>query len=139
MPLRIIYLDLNSYFASVEQAAHPELMGGPIAVVPSMAETTCCLAASYPAKACGVKTGTLVLDARKLCPKIVFIKADHSKYITYHHRIIEVVEKCFPIWKVFSIDEMAIQLFGREQSPAFALAKAVQANDGRRQTEQNLP
>ncbi|NLF25730.1 MAG: DNA polymerase [Deltaproteobacteria bacterium] len=126
MPLRIIYIDLNSYFASVEQAERPELMGRPVAVVPMMAETTCCLAASYPAKACGVRTGTLVKDARKLCPKITFIEADHRKYTAYHHRIIDVVDKCFPIWKVFSIDEMAIELHGREQDPAFARAKALE-------------
>ena len=125
MPLRIIFVDLNSYFASVEQAERPELMGLPVAVVPMMAETTCCLAASYPAKACGVRTGTLVRDARKLCPKITFIEADHRRYVDYHHRIIEAIERCLPVWKVFSIDEMAIKLFGREQDPFYARAKAL--------------
>ena len=126
MPLRIIFVDLNSYFASVEQAERPELMGRPIAVVPMMADTTCCLAASYPAKAYGIKTGTMVRDARKLCPNITFVEADHNKYVKYHHRIIEAVERCLPIWKVFSIDEMAIQLFGREQDTHFAKTKALE-------------
>ncbi len=126
MALRIIFLDLNSYFASVEQAERPELMGLPVAVVPMLAETTCCLAASYPAKACGVKTGTPVSEARKLCPKITFIEADHYKYVQYHKRIIQAVERCFPVWRVFSIDEMAIQLFGREQDLRFARAKALE-------------
>ena len=126
MSLRIIFIDLNSYFASVEQAERPELIGKPVAVVPMMAETTCCLAASYPAKAKGIRTGTLVKDARKLCPNIVFIEADHKKYVHYHHKIIAAVEQCFPVWKVFSIDEMAIQLFGREQSLEFAREKALE-------------
>lgn len=126
MPLRVIFVDLNSYFASVEQAECPKLMGRPVAVVPMLADTTCCLAASYPAKACGVRTGTLVRDARKLCPNITFIKADHSKYVEYHHRIIEAIELCLPVWKVFSIDEMAIKLFGREQELTFAKAKALE-------------
>lgn len=126
MPLRTIFVDLNSYFASVEQAECPELMGKPVAVVPMLADTTCCLAASYPAKARGVRTGTSVRDARKLCPNIKFIKADHRKYVDYHHRITEAIEKCFPIWKVFSIDEMAIQLFGRERDPQFAWSKALE-------------
>ncbi len=124
MPLRVLFLDLNSYFASVEQAENPSLMGKPIAVVPMMADTTCCLAASYPAKARGIKTGTRVGDARKLCPNITFVKANHRRYVEYHHRIKSVVEKCFPIWKVFSIDEMAIRLYGREQNTDFAIAKA---------------
>lgn len=126
MSLRIIFVDLNSYFASVEQAERPELMGLPVAVVPMMAETTCCLAASYPAKAKGVKTGTLVKDARRLCPNIVFIEADHRKYVSYHHKIIAAVDRCLPVWKVFSIDEMAIQLFGKEQNLNFATAKAYE-------------
>lgn len=129
MPLRVIFLDLNSYFASVEQAERPELVGKPIAVVPSMAETTCCLAASYPAKAKGVKTGTLIKDARQLCPGIKFIKADHRKYVDYHHRIIEAVEKCLPVAKVCSIDEMAIELFGREQNIDFARKKALEMKE----------
>lgn len=124
MTLRVIFVDLNSYFASVEQADNPDLMGKPVAVVPMLADTTCCLAASYPAKAKGIKTGTLVRDARKLCPDIVFIKADHNKYVKYHHKIIKAVDSCLPVWKVFSIDEMAIKLFGREQNLAFAEAKA---------------
>lgn len=126
MPLRVIFIDLNSYFASVEQAECPELMGKPVAVVPMIADTTSCIAASYPAKAFGVRTGTSVRDARILCPAIKFIKADHRKYVEYHHRISKAIERCFPIWKVFSIDEMAIQLFGRERDPQFAWDKALE-------------
>jgi DNA polymerase-4 len=67
MSLRWLFLDLNSYFASVEQAEEPKLQGRPVAVVPMLADTTCCLAASYPAKRFGVKTGTSIRDARMLC------------------------------------------------------------------------
>lgn len=126
MTSRVIFVDLNSYFASVEQAERPELMGKPVAVVPMLADTTCCLAASYPAKARGVRTGTLVKDARKLCPGIQFIEADHKKYVAYHHKVLAAVERCLPIWKVLSIDEMAIKLFGREQEIEFATAKALE-------------
>ena len=75
MPLRVLYVDFNSYFASVEQQMRPELRGRPVAVVPVLAETTCCIAASYEAKRCGVKTGTLVSESRKLCPDIRFVEA----------------------------------------------------------------
>ncbi len=125
MTTRIIFIDLNSYFASVEQAENPSLLGKPVAVVPMLADTASCLAASYPAKAKGIRTGTLVRDARRLCPNIIFVEADHRKYVEYHHKIIEAVERCLPVWKVYSIDEMAIRLFGREQSVAFARAKAL--------------
>ncbi|MBK6417573.1 MAG: hypothetical protein IPF79_00020 [Ignavibacteria bacterium] len=67
--LRSLYVDLNSYFASVEQQADPSLRGRPIAVVPMIADTTCAIAASYEAKRFGVKTGTIVADARR-CVRI---------------------------------------------------------------------
>ena len=67
--LNWLFVDLNSYFASVEQEARPELRGRPVAVVPMMADTTVCIAASYEAKAHGVKTGTVVGDAKRMCPE----------------------------------------------------------------------
>ena len=64
--LNWLFVDMNSYFASVEQDTRPELRGRPVAIVPMMAGTTCCIAASYEAKAHGVKTGTMVADAKRL-------------------------------------------------------------------------
>src|SRR6476659_7417499 len=68
-----LFVDLNSYFASVEQQDRPELRGRPVGVVPMLADTTCCIAASYEAKAYGVRTGTIVADARRLCPEILLV------------------------------------------------------------------
>ena len=73
MPLRSLVVDFNSYFASVEQELQPGLRGKPVAVVPVMAETTCCIAASYEAKKFKVKTGTRVSDARRMCPGLVVV------------------------------------------------------------------
>ncbi len=68
MALNYLFVDMNAYFASVEQQERPELRGRPVAVAPVQAETTCCIAASYEAKRFGVKTGTMVREARRLCP-----------------------------------------------------------------------
>jgi len=119
--LNWLFVDLNSYFASVEQEVRPELRGRPVGVVPMMVDSTCCLAASYEAKALGVKTGTLVGDARKMCPGIVFVEARHQLYVEYHHRIVEAVESCLPVSAVMSIDEMACRLMGRERPLMAAL------------------
>jgi DNA polymerase IV len=86
--LRWLVLDLNSFFASCEQQEEPALRGKPIIVVPTMAETTCAIAASYPAKACGIKTGTRVHEARCLCPEVHLVPARHKLYVEYHHRIL---------------------------------------------------
>ena len=117
--LQWLFLDLNSYFASVEQELRPELRGRPVAVVPVMADTTCAIAASYEAKAFGVRTGTQIGEAKRLCPGIVLVEARHEMYVDYHNRIVEAVEQCVPVAAVMSIDEMAAHLMGREQ-PLFA-------------------
>ena len=113
--LNWLFVDMNSFFASVEQDVRPELRGRPVAIVPMMADTTCCLAASYEAKALGVKTGTVVADAKRLCPGIALVEARHQLYVEYHHRIVEAVESCLPVTAVLSIDEMGCRLMGRER------------------------
>ena len=127
--LNWLFLDLNSYFASVEQELRPELRGRPVAVVPLRADTTFCIAASYEAKAFGVRTGTQVGEAKRMCPGIELIEARHEMYVDYHHRIIEAVETCIPVTAVMSIDEMACRLIGREQPllAAIDLARRVKA------------
>ncbi len=128
--VRWLFLDLNSYFASVEQELRPELRGCPVAVVPVMTDTTCCIAASYEAKAFGVKTGVQVGEAKRMCPGLVLVDARHQVYVEYHHRIIEAVERCVPVTAVLSIDEMACSLMGREQPllAALELAERVKAS-----------
>lgn len=120
MPLRHLFVDMNAFFASVEQQHDATLRDRPVAVIPTDAPTTACIAASYEAKAFGVKTGTPVWAARKLCPKIVFRVADHRRYVTMHNRVVEAVNRVLPIDSVRSIDEVAIRLTGAERAPAAA-------------------
>ena len=112
-----LHIDLNSFFASVEQQLHPEYRGRPLAVVPTKADTTCCIAASYEAKWRGVKTGTMVKEAKELCPDIILVEGRHELYTEYHDKIVAAVETCIPVTAVRSIDEMVCQLMGREQEP----------------------
>ena len=121
MTFNHLLIDMNSYFASVEQQNRPELRGRPVGVVSLMAETTCCIAASYEAKAFGVKTGTLVRDARRLCPGIVLIEARTVLYVATHHKIVEAVDSCLPVTQVLSIDEMVCDLRGPDKAAAAAM------------------
>ncbi len=123
--LNWLFVDLNSYFASVEQQVRPELRGRLVGVVPMMADTTCCIAASYEAKAFGVRTGTIVADAKRMCPEIVLVEGRHELYTDFHHRIVEAVESCVPVTAVCSIDEMACRLMGRERALRAALDLGV--------------
>lgn len=113
-------MDMNSYFASVEQWLRPELRGRAIGVVPVESDGTCVIAASHPAKLKGVKVGTPVRDARRLCPGILLVQARPKVYVDVHHQLLRSVETCAPIHKVYSIDEWTIRLMGSERDPARA-------------------
>ena len=127
--LRSLFIDFNSYFASVEQQLDPALRGRPVGVVPVMADSSCCIAASVEAKAFGVKTGTRVADARRLCPGIALVQADHAKYVRVHQQAVVVVDRLAPVRQVLSIDEMECELTGRwrERERAIRLAQQVKA------------
>ncbi|MEK6642335.1 MAG: DNA polymerase [Planctomycetota bacterium] len=139
MPLNVLFVDMNAYFASVEQQYRPELRGRPVAVVPVKADTTCCIAASYEARPFGVKTGTLVGDAKKMCPGIVLIEANHELYVRTHHAIVAAVETCLPVHRVHSIDEMSCRLSSPDQSPERALRKGMDVKEAvRRRVGEHL-
>lgn len=120
------YLDLNSFFASCEQQENPALRGQPIAIVPMLTDSTAVLAASYPAKAYGIKTGTRVGDAKKLCPHLKIVVANHKNYVKYHHLVIAAVESCLPVHSVCSIDEIACELTGTHSSVTRARELSLQ-------------
>ncbi|QHN02010.1 DNA polymerase [Granulicella sp. WH15] len=115
-----LHVDLNSFFASVEQQLHPEYRGKPLGVVGTMADTGALIAASYEAKALGIHTLTKVGEAKKICPEIILVDGSHSVYSEYSHKIAVAVERCCPVAHTPSIDEMACQLIGRERVPATA-------------------
>jgi DNA polymerase-4 len=126
--LNWLLLDLNSFFASCEQQANPRLRGRPVGVVPMLGvDTTCLLAASQEAKQLGLKTGTSVREAKRICRDIVLIKASHKLYVDYHHKILAAIEKHLPIEQILSIDEMACRLTGsqRDLAKALQIARAI--------------
>jgi len=122
-----LFVDLNSYFASVEQQVNPDLRGKPVAVVPVMTDRTSCIAASYEAKKFGVKTGTNVGLAKRMCPGLILVNSGTGRYVEFHHRILAAAETVLPIHSVNSIDEFSCRLIGkqRERGEAEKLALAV--------------
>ena len=127
MPLRSMIVDFNSFFASVEQQLRPELRGRPVAVAPVKAETTFAIAASYEAKAFGVKTGTRIAEARRMCPGLVVVQARPPLYVEMHEELKEAIDACMHIESVGSIDEMECDLTGEWRRPekAVELARTI--------------
>jgi DNA polymerase-4 len=115
MTLRSLFVDFNSYFASIEQHEAPELRGRPVGVAPVAAETTSLIAASHEAKAFGVTTGTMVREARERCPGIAIVTARPKLYVEWHDRLTKAIDRAIPIARVGSIDEMACELVGRQR------------------------
>ncbi|HEX8301887.1 type VI secretion protein ImpB [Sphingomonas sp.] len=129
-PLRWLFLDLNSYFASVEQQLDPALRGKPIIVAPVDSDTTVAIAASVQAKKFGIGTGTPVWEAKRLCRDLIVTPARHDKYVEFHERIVEEVWRHIPVTHVCSIDEVACRLLDNENSPEAAIALAHRIKTG---------
>jgi len=125
MTLRCLFVDFNSFFASVEQQDDPRLRGKPVGVVPVLAATTCCIAASVEAKKLhGIGTGTPVWEALERCPDFNVVEARPSRYIEVHHRLMDAIQDCIPHGQAASIDEVPCWLIGRERQRDNAIAIA---------------
>lgn len=109
MAKTILHLDMNSYFATVEQQLNPGLRGKPVGVIKALGRT-CIIAASKEAKKYGVKTGTTTYEAKKLCSQIVFVPSNLNRYLEITKKIIRIAESFSPIVDVFSIDEMFLDI-----------------------------
>lgn len=124
----ILHVDMNAYFASVEQAANPFLRGKPIAVGGGAGGKRSVVAAcSYEAKAKGVKNAMPAWEATKICPDLIMVAGDMNKYIFTSSQIMTMLRSYTPQVEVFSIDEAFIDVtetkdrFGGE----IAIAKRI--------------
>jgi len=127
--LNWLFFDLDSYFASVEQQLNPELQNKPIIIIPSINDKMSAIAVSYEARKFGIKTGTKVYDAKKLCPKIICVAARPEIYVQYHHLIFNEINKHICVDHVFSVDEGACLLTGplMQKEHIIKLVKKVKA------------
>ena len=131
-----LHIDLNSFFASVEQQLHPEYRNKPLGVCGTMADTGALIAASYEAKALGIHTLTKVGEAKRMCPEIILVDGSHSVYAEFSHKIAAAVERVCPVAHTPSIDEMVCELMGRERNPpqarqiALAVKQAIKDDVG---------
>ena len=88
---RRLFIDFDSFYASVEQQDNQLYRGKALIVVPCLSDYTCAIAASYPAKRLGVKTGTKVKTAREKIPDIIVCEARPKRYVEIHNQILEVL------------------------------------------------
>jgi len=109
-PAYKVHIDLNSCFASCEQQANPFLRNKPVAVCAYTTPSGCVLAASYEAKAFGVKTGMRLSEAKLLCPKIIALGSDPPKYRYVHKKLEKLLKNYSSSVVAKSIDEFIFDL-----------------------------
>jgi DNA polymerase-4 len=107
---RRLFIDFDSFYASVEQQDNSKYRGKPVIVVPVVSDYTCAIAASYQAKRLGVKTGTRVKTAKEKIPGLFVCGARPKRYVEVHNQIVEILSQHFKKIQVLSIDEMACEI-----------------------------
>lgn len=127
MGIIILHLDVNSYYATMEQQAYPSLRGKPIGVAgKGRGERTVMVGASIEAKKLGVRGIMSTWEAKKLCPKIIIVPANYDRYIFTSKRIFAILERFSPKVEIFSIDEAFIELPNRcSWEDAVLIAKQI--------------
>jgi len=126
----ILHIDMNAFFASVEQANNPELCGRPIAVVGGHGRTVI-TTSSYEARARGVKTGMAIWEAKRACPELLIVVGDNKKYTHTSTRINGIFRDYTPEVEAFSIDESwldvthSLTIFGSAENIAYLIKARI--------------
>lgn len=131
----ILHIDMNAFFASVEQAMNPDLRGKPIAVVGS-AKRTVITTSSYEARKFGVKTGMAIWEAQRCCPDLILVVGNNRRYTHTSAAIMAMMLDYTPLVETFSIDEAfmdatgSLKLFGTPENIAYQLKSRIRKRFG---------
>ena len=111
MTRTIMHIDMNAFFAAVEQQSNPALRGQPVAVVGSQ-QRTIILTSSYEAREYGVKTGMTLYEARLKCPGLLLVKANNRLYTHVSSQIMSIFQDYTPLVEISSVDEAFLDVSG---------------------------
>ncbi len=110
MDRAILHLDMNAFFASVEQRENPALRGKPVVVVGGLGRRGIVLTASYEARPFGIKTGMLLYEARRLCPAVIPVAGNFKTYVEASRRLFPILEKFSHKVEMGSCDEAFLDI-----------------------------
>lgn len=131
----IALLDMNAFFASVEQRDFPDLLGQPVAITNGM-RGSCIITSSYEARAFGIRTGMRVREALQLCPHLIQRPTRPKVYAKVSRNIMHSLVQVCPDIEVFSVDEAFVDLttcqryYGTPEEAARQLKTAVYQASG---------
>lgn len=123
---KIIHIDMDAFFASVEQRDHPELRGKPIAVGGSKMRGVVA-AASYEARVFGVRSAMPSVTAQRLCPQLIFVRHNFERYQEVSEQIREIFLSYTDLVEPLSLDEAFLDVTAHKRGPASAtlIAQAI--------------
>lgn len=113
----ILHLDMNAFFASVEQRENPALRGKPVVVVGGLGRRGIILTASYEARPYGIKTGMLLHQAQALCPTLVPVAGDFRKYVEASKMLFPLLERFTEKVEMTSCDEAFMDVTEARRAP----------------------
>lgn len=126
-PHYIMHIDMDAFFASVEQSVNPSLRGKPVIIGGrNNKERSIICAASYEAKARGIKNAMPSWQALQICPDAIFVPADSGKYIYISDKIFEILMQFNPCVEKFSVDEFFLGFSYLESSESYLSSIAAQ-------------
>ncbi len=122
---KILHIDMNSCFATIEQQANPLLRNKPIAVAAYTTPNACILAPSYEAKRCGIKVGMSVWQGRLLCKDLIILPPDPAKYRVAHVQFVNILQKYAPVVVPKSIDEAVLDFRDTQYTDLVSIGYAI--------------
>jgi len=111
-PRAIVHIDMDAFYASVEQRDRPELRGRPVIVGADPKGRGVVSAASYEARVFGVRSAMPISRAARLCPDGVFVRVDMPKYVAVSRQIMTILDEFSPLVEPVSVDEAFVDLTG---------------------------
>lgn len=123
----ILHIDMNSYYATLEQQAHPNLRNKPIGIIgKGGGEKTLVIGASIEAKKQGVVGPMTTWEAKNICPNLIIVPANYDRYVFTSRRIFSIIERFSSDIEIFSIDEAFIMLSDKDTwDSAVLVAKQI--------------
>ena len=132
----ILLVDMNAFFAGVEQRCNPSLRGRPVLVGGSRSKRSVVAAVSYEARPYGIHSGMCLRKALDLCPQAVVVEGNASKYSDTSHRVFRICSDYTDMMEIYSIDECFLditnsqEIFGGPWEVGHAIKRRIWANLG---------
>ena len=130
---RIVHIDMDAFYASVEQRDNPALRGLPVAVGGSPDQRGVVAAASYEARRFGVRSAIPMSRAVRLCPALVIVRPDFTKYRDVSQRVFEIFRGVTPLVEGLSLDEAYLDVTDNSWGETLGMVVARRIKDAIRE------